>query len=373
MKFTVETKELLKGLFVRNVVSNNASMPILKTFKLTCNDEGLEITGSDGDITMTSFVPRMIEETEVVEIKRPGSILLPSLFNDIVKKLPGEKTTIEVADNNIVSIKSKKSRFTLNGINAEEYPRSQFKEDVEPLVFKEAELSSIFNQTLFAASDNSSRPILSGINMVLESDKLLIQATDSYRFARKDSSFSKPVLPFNIVIPKKTMKELLKVMDTGDKEVEIHINDNQILFKTEKVLMYSRLLDGKFPNVSQLIPTLNNTNLQIDKTQFNQAIERATVLDDAGKTIVKLTFSSSSLVIDSNQIGIGKVTEEIEIQSFEGDELSISFNGKYLKEAFKNFKGDIVTLQLNGPMKPVVLLDNVDKNYLQLILPVRTY
>ncbi|MCU7667394.1 DNA polymerase III subunit beta [Bacillus thuringiensis] len=373
MKFTVETKELLKGLFVKNVISNNASMPILKTFKLTCNDEGLEFTGSDGDITMTSFVPRVIKETEIVEINRPGSILLPSLFNDIAKKLPGEKTTIEVSDNNIVSIKSKKSRFTLNGIDAEEYPRNQFKEDAAPLVFTGAELSSIFNQTLFAASDNSTRPSLAGINMVLESDRLLIQATDSYRFARKDSPFAKPVAPFNIIIPKKTMKELLKVMDTEDKEVEIHINDNQILFKTEKVLMYSRLLEGKFPNVSQLIPTLHNTVLQIDKMKFNQAIERATVLEEAGKSIVKFVISPSSLVIDSNQIGIGKLTEEIEIQSFEGDELTISFNGKYLKEAFKSFKGDIITIKLNGPMKPAVLLDSVDENYLQLILPIRTY
>ncbi|WP_027408147.1 DNA polymerase III subunit beta [Anoxybacteroides tepidamans] len=378
MRLTIQRDHLVRSVQdVMKAVSSRTTIPILSGIKIVANDQGVTLTGSDSDISIESFIPVEEDEKIIAEVSQPGSIVLQArFFAEIVKKLPQDTVEIEVGNQFVTVIRSGKAEFSLNGLDAEEYPRlPQIKEEH---VFKLPTdlLKTLIRQTVFAVSTSETRPILTGVNWKLENGELICIATDSHRLAlRKAKVETDHHLSYNVVIPGKSLNELSKILDDSNESVEIVITENQVLFKTKHLLFFSRLLDGNYPDTSRLIPADSQTDVIVNSKEFFQAIDRASLLAREGRNnVVKLTTLQDGIIeISSISPEIGKVTEEIQSESITGEELKISFSAKYMMDALKALEGTEIKISFTGAMRPFILRPLHSDSMLQLILPVRTY
>ncbi len=378
MKFIIQRDKLVQGVQdVMKAVSSRTTIPILTGIKIVAHTEGVTLTGSDSDISIESFIPAEEDGKEFVEIVQAGSVVLQAkFFSEIVKKLPMDIVEIEVGNHHSTIIRSGKAEFSLNGLDAEEYPHlPQIEEDN---IFKIPTdlLKAMIRQTVFAVSTSETRPILTGVNWKLENGELICIATDSHRLAlRKAMINSENQSSYNVVIPGKSLSELSKILDDTGEPIEIVITENQVLFKAKNLLFFSRLLDGNYPDTSRLIPAESKTNITLNSKEFLQSIDRASLLaKEARNNVVKLsTLSDGMIEVSSNSPEIGKVSEEIQAEEIEGEELKISFSAKYVMDALKALEGNEINVNFTGAMRPFVIKTKEDDTMLQLILPVRTY
>lgn len=378
MKFIIQRDKLVQSVQdVMKAVSSRTTIPILTGIKIVANSEGVTLTGSDSDISIESFIPVEEDGNEIVEIQQSGSVVLQArFFSEIVKKLPMDIVEIEVGNQHSTIIRSGKAEFSLNGLDAEEYPHLPQIEEENMFKIPTDLLKAMIRQTVFAVSTSETRPILTGVNWKLENSELICIATDSHRLAlRKAAINTESQNLYNVVIPGKSLSELSKILDDTSDLVEIVITENQVLFKAKNLLFFSRLLDGNYPDTSRLIPSESKTNMTINSKDFLQAIDRASLLaKEARNNVVKLSTITDGMVeISSNSPEIGKVSEEIQSSEIQGEELKISFSAKYVMDALKALEGTEIIINFTGAMRPFVIRTTQDDSMLQLILPVRTY
>ncbi len=378
MKFTIQKERLVQSVQdVMKAVTSRTTIPILTGIKITASEQGVTLTGSDSDISIESFVPREEEGDEIVEIKETGAIVLQSkYFGEIVKKLPTDYVEFELQNQFQAILRSGKSEFNLIGQDADEYPHlPQIVEDNVITVPTDL-LKNMIRQTVFAVATSETRPILTGVNWRIANNELICVATDSHRLAfRKAQVKCETDKTYNIVIPGKSLNELYKTLDDSNDPVKIVITENQILFKAKNLLFFSRLLEGNYPDTSRLIPADSKTNVIINTKEFLHSIDRASLLarESRNNVVRCTTLGDHTIEISSNSPEIGKVTEELQCQSVEGEDLKISFSAKYVLEALKALEGTDIKISFTGAMRPFVIEPINDDSILQLILPVRTY
>jgi DNA polymerase III subunit beta len=381
MKFTVQKDHLVKAVQdVMRAVSSRTTIPILTGIKLVITNEGLTLTGSDSDISIESYLPTVLDDQQLVDVKQPGSIVLNArYFSDIVKKLPSEFVEIESDSNYVTTISAGKTQFSLNGFDSEEYPLLPQIEEHETISISADLLKFMIRQTVFAVSTSETRPILTGVNWKIENNELTCIATDSHRLALRQAKIDHNALPSDfkasVVIPGKSLNELSKILDDGTEKVEIVLTEHQALFKTKHILFFTRLLEGNYPDTSKLIPSESKTELTVMTKEFLQAIDRASLLAREGRNnVVHLeTLSNTVVNISSYSPEIGKVVDEIVCEDIKGEELKISFSAKYVMDALKAIESPEIYIQFTGAMRPFLIRTVNDSRTLQLILPVRTY
>ncbi|MFQ6390075.1 DNA polymerase III subunit beta [Priestia aryabhattai] len=378
MKFIIQKDYLVQSVQdVMKAVSSRTTIPILTGIKIVATEEGVTLTGSDSDISIESFIPSEEEGKEIVDIRKPGSVVLPArFFSEIVKKLPKDIVELDVQSHFLTIIRSGKAEFNLNGLDAEEYPHLPQIEENNMFRLPTDLLKNMIRQTVFAVSTSETRPILTGVNWKVDGKELTCIATDSHRLAlRKATIETGNEATYNVVIPGKSLSEFSKILDDSHELVDIVITENQVLFKTKHLLFFSRLLDGNYPDTSRLIPADSKTDVILNVKEFLQSIDRASLLAREGRNnVVKLSTLDEGIVeISSNSPEIGKVIEEVQSQSISGEELKISFSAKYMLDALKALEGTDIKINFTGAMRPFVIRTLEDDSMLQLILPVRTY
>ncbi|CAM3806650.1 DNA polymerase III subunit beta [Alkalicoccus chagannorensis] len=379
MKFTIQ-----RDVFVQNIqhaskaISSRATLPILSGLKIVAFDDGITLTGSDSDISIEAFIPAEQNEKEIITIEQPGSAVLQAkYFADIIKKLPEPLVEISVNEQYVTHIRSGNSEFHLNGQDPDEFPNLPEVEEGSTFQLKTDLLKALIRQTAFAVSTAETRPILTGIHWGMENAVLTCTATDSHRLAMReaavegvdaDMSFT------NVVIPGKSLTELSKILSDSEEAVEVTVTNNQALFKAENMLFFSRLLDGNYPATQNMIPTTSKTNVNVPSKKLMSAIERALLLSDGKNNVVNLkSLDQDRLEITSVTPEVGKVTEEVGADSFEGEDLRISFNGKNIMDALRVIESEEVSIQFTGAMSPFIMRP-ADRDYmLHLFSPVRTY
>ncbi|MGG2940151.1 DNA polymerase III subunit beta [Heyndrickxia faecalis] len=381
MKFSILRNRLIESVQdVSKAITSRTTIPILTGIKITASEEGITFTGSDSDISIESFVPKEEDGDEIAVIQQTGGIVLQAkIFGELVKKLPMDIVEIEVANQFQTIIRSGKSNFNLNGLDAEEYPHlPQITEDKVIRIPADI-LKNLIRQTVFAVSTAETRPILTGVNWSIKGSRLNCIATDSHRLAQRTAEIETAAdAEYNIVIPGKSLNELNKILPDSNEPVEIVITDNQVLFKAKHLLFFSRLLEGNYPDTSRLIPTDGKTEIVVNTKEFLQAIDRASLLAKEGQNanVVKLssvTDMPGTIEITSNSPEIGKVTDRVNCKSIEGEEVKISFSSKYMMDALRALEGTEITIRFTGAMRPFIIRPVNDDTTLQLILPVRTY
>ena len=379
MKFTVNRLELLKKL--RNVqlaISNKTTIPILTGLKLEVTKNDLKITGSNSDISIESKIYVDDADADLV-IEETGSIVLQParFFADIINKLSDDTFTFEVNTQLQASISSANSFFTINALDAASYPYLPEIDTAEAFKLPVLLLKRVIEQTVIAVSKHESRPILTGVNFTINDSQLKAVATDSHRLSQRIIPVDVPEdLAFQIVIPGNSLTELSKILTDGIEEVSVAIADNQILFMTEDTHFYSRLLEGNYPQTDQLIPSESSTQIEVNVQTLKGAVGRTSLLSHAGKNnVVKLSVENGTLQLTSNSPEVGYVEEDVPFEALNGDDIEISFNPDYLRDALNTFDGGKVTLKLISTLRPFVIVPNDsedDHKFVQLITPIRT-
>ena len=375
MKFTIKRELLLEGLNkVSKAISTKNLIPVLAGIKFDLTKKKLTLTASDNDITIQTSI---IFNSDDFKIEKEGSIIIQGKYIlDIIRKLPDDFVNIEVIDELKILIYTKNSEFNLNGIDKKEYPNidlsvSKNKIEIDGDIFKE-----IVRETAFAASYEEAKPVLTGINFNIVGDTLEVNSTDSYRLARKIVKLSKDVEEnYNIVIPSHNIVEFPKIYNSSDdKKVEMYIFSNKILFIYDNIKFQSRLINGTYPNTTNLIPRETFLNISVNLNEFYSVIDRASILtSDKDKNIVTLETDGNTLYIRSSSMEIGKVEEKMYITKESKENIKISFSAKYMMEALKTFNSLDIEIKFVGEVKPILINGQDDEGLTQLILPIRTY
>lgn len=373
MKISIKKNILMEHLnYVIKGVSSKNLIPILNCIKFELTSEGLYLLSTDNDIAIKTF----IDKSEIDTIEEKGDLVLAGRYiYDIIRKLPNETINIEELIDSKVNIYTSNSSFNLNCNNASEFPQLELEDNKNPIIINKKVFKNIVNQTMFATSNQESRPVLTGINFNINDNQLDCTATDSYRLAKKIVNLNeKSEEKVNIIIPAKNLMEITKLFNDEDDNVELHIFSNKVIFKFNTITIMSRIINGTYPDTKSLIPTNFLLKIKVKLNDFYEAIDRASLLtSESDKNTIKLESKNDLLIISSNIPEIGNVEEKIICNKDNKEEIKISFSSKYMMDALKSLECEEIYLLFNGEIKPIIVKNTESDDIIQLILPIRTY
>ena len=372
MRFTINTECLLKNLLlVAKAIPSKADLPILQNIKIVLNDKGLELTGSDNNISIQSVVPYKIGEKEIIRNAQQGETLIASkILIEVVRHLEEEYITFELVDGSILKIEDSKSNFKLNSIRAEEYPQIDLSMTGATLEVKTKDLVSIVESTVFAASTKETRPILTAVNLEARDNLLTATATDTARLARKSVEIESDV-HFVANIPAKKLSDIVRSFE-GAETVKIAISDKKAIFAFGTAVIATRLTSGEYPNTKNIIPKNFNYSLQVNSNELLKAMERVSLLSAEYDGVVKLIMTEDEVEILSRSSLIGSANEKLSVFQFSGERLEISFRSSFVADAIKACKSEDVTIDFIGEMKPFVVKNSKDDSIDMLVTPLRS-
>lgn len=372
MRFTIDKDQFLKGLLIAgHSIGNKNPNPMYLCFKLELTSRGLEITGSNGDITIWTLVPNILNDKEIIRNSSLGATLVNAhVITEVVRKLEGTEVSMEIIDNVIAKIDDGKATFKLNCISAEEYPHIDFEKAGNPFVLSCADVSTLVGQTAFAALDKDTRPILMAINLRAEGGKLTATATDSARLSRKSVSVD-PSLRFSVNVPARTLADIVSLFEGSD-SVEISANAEKIIFSFGTTLVSSRLISGEYPVSSSIIPQNFSFFLEVNAQQLLNAIDRVSVLATDHAPVVKLAMDDEQVEVSSTSDQTGSGVEKLTTIQYTGERLEIAFNAMFVTQAVRALGSEDVVLSFIGEMKPFVIRNPKDDSVVELITPMRT-
>lgn len=376
MKFTINRNLFIENLNnVMRAISSRATIPILSGIKLVLTDDELILTGSDTDISIEIRIP----VSEDLTVESSGSIVLPArFFSEIIKKLPGKDFSFEVKESFQTKISSENSEFTINGLDANNYPRLPEIPDESSFVIGGKILREIINETQFAVATEESRLVLCGVHFTFSPDSIKAVATDSHRLSERVISLENgPQNETDLIIPGKSLQELSRIIGEADPEVKVCPGDNQVLCQIGNISFYSRLLDGNYPDTDRLLPSESTTEIEIDLAELSSALDRASLLTHAGRNNVvdlDLDTENQTVKLTGTSAEIGNVEEDVSFKNLQGENLKISFNPDYLRDALRASITDAVIMKFTQPLRPFTVIPNKDDvQFVQLITPVRTF
>lgn len=377
MKFTIQRDYFLNQLNdTLKAISPRTTLPILTGIKIDATDKGIILTGSDSEISIEITIQENIDGEKIVDIEEKGSVVLPGrFFVDIVKKLPGKTVNLSTNDQFKTLITSGHSEFNVSGLDPDQYPLLPQVSEDDAIKLPIKVLKNIIAQTNFAVSTSETRPVLTGVNWLIQDKELICTATDSHRLAlRKLKLEDEEIEDKNVIIPGKALSELNKIVSDSEEDINIFFASNQVLFKVGHINFISRLLEGNYPDTTRLFPENYETKLGVNNSEFYHAIDRASLLArEGGNNVIKLSTDVNKLELSSTSPEIGTVKEEVTTEEVEGESLKISFNSKYMMDALKAIDNDDVHVEFFGTMRPFILKPKDDESVIQLILPIRTY
>ncbi|HAR6245170.1 TPA: DNA polymerase III subunit beta [Staphylococcus pseudintermedius] len=376
MEFSIQRDYFITQLNdTLKAISPRATLPILKGIKIDATNEGIVLTGSDSEISIEITIPNQVDGQEIINVVEPGSVVLPGrFFVDIIKKLPGKEVKLSTNEQFQTLITSAHSEFNLSGLDPDQYPLLPQVSSDDALQLPVKVLKNIIAQTNFAVSTSETRPVLTGVNWLIQQNELLCTATDSHRLAVRKLKLEEEIEDKNVIIPGKALAELNKIMTDSEDHIDIFFASNQVLFRVGNVNFISRLLEGHYPDTSRLFPENYEIKLGLNNSDFYHAIDRASLLArEGGNNVIKLSTGDTQIELSSTSPEIGTVKEEVTANDVEGGNLKISFNSKYMMDALKAIDNEEVEVEFFGTMKPFILKPKDDDTVTQLILPIRTY
>ena len=365
MKFSCE-KALLQAAIstTSRAVSPKSSIPALEGILLEAGND-LRLTGYNLETGIRTIVP--------ADIREEGTLVLGArLFGEIVRKLPDDIVTFQ-SENYMVNIKCGMSEFNILGTDPEEFPELPTVEYQNSLILPQSRLKAMISQTLFAVSDNESRPIHTGSLFEVDSNGLTIVSVDGYRLALRHEAIDKKegAETFSFVVPGAARSEVEKICSEVDEPASVTQGARHVMFKVGDTMLVSRRLEGEFLAYRQAIPRNNTIHVEGETRALLSSIDRVSlIISDKLKSPLRCVFDSNLLKI-STKTAIGDAYDECPL-SGDGGGLEIGFNNKYLMDALKAAPADKVRLELTTGVSPCVILPTEgEENFLYMVLPVR--
>lgn len=370
MKFIVSSSVLLKNLSaLSGVISASNTLPILDDFLFELKDEQLYVTASDLETTMTVAVPlTKAEESGAVTI--PAKILLDTLktFSDIPVIFAINPDTL------LVELSAGEGKYKLSGHSSDEFPQSPALDGTSKLTVNASVLVDAINKTIFATGSDELRPVMSGVYCELSPDFLTFVATDAHklvRYRRKDAH-SEEVTSF--ILPKKPLNQLKGILANKDFEVNIEYTQTNSLFTFENFKLVCRLIEGKYPNYEAVIPTNNPNVLLVDRGLLTNAIRRVALFANQSTHQIRFRISGKELVLSAEDIDFSNEAKERLTCSYEGEDMEIGFNSRFLQDMINNVTTEQVRFEMSAPNRAGLILpvdnDNADEEVLMLVMPV---
>ena len=363
MKLICSKASLLKGVsIVSKAVPSRTTMPILNCILIDASANEIKLTANDMELGIETVI-----EGEIVE---RGIIALDSkFFSEIVRKLPDNDVVIESDDTFQTTITCEKAKFNIVGKSGEDFSYLPYIEKNESISISQFTLKDVVRQTIFSIADNDTNKLMTGELFEINENRLRVVSLDGHRISIRNIELKESYSPLKVVVPGKTLQEISKIL-TGEAEdmVDIFFADNHILFEFDETKVVSRLIEGEYFHIDQMLSSDYDTKVKINKREFLSCIDRATLLIREGdKKPIILNIQDGSLQLKINSF-VGSMNEEIEIEK-EGKDLLIGFNPKFFIDALRVIDDEEVTLYMVNPKAPCFIKDDAG-TYVYLILPV---
>ncbi|CAN5254025.1 DNA polymerase III subunit beta [soil metagenome] len=369
MRVTLERSAFLKALnHVQSVVERRNTIPILSNVLVQAGKGAVKLTATDLDIEIVESIP--------AEVTRDGALTVPAhMLYDIVRKLPdGAQLEIEQGpDSGRVAIIAGRSRFALQALPPEDFPDLASGQPTNTFTLPAADLRSLIDKTRFAISTEETRYYLNGIYLheVPADSMLRAVATDGHRLARAQVPAPKGVqgMP-GIIVPRKTVLELMKLVDDGEGDIEVALSAAKIRFTLAGLVLTSKLIDGTFPDYERVIPRNNDKTLEVDTRLFASAVDRVSTISFEKGRAVKLNIAQDRLMLTVNNPDSGSAEEEI-AATYNGEPLDVGFNSRYLLDIAQQIKNETARFMLADAGSPTIVIDPSDDQALYVLMPMR--
>ena len=368
MKFIVSSTSLLKQLqAISGVLNSNNALPILDNFLFEIDKGQLKISASDLETTMSATLE--IESTDIGNVAIPAKLLL-----DILKTFPEQPLTFTVEENNTIEISSNSGKYAIAYAPGNEFPKSIALEDPSTTLIPAEVLATAISKTIFAAGNDDLRPVMSGVFFQFSPEGLIFVATDAHKlvkYARTDVTASQVA---DFIMPKKPLTILKSIVGSSDAEIKIDYNNVNATFSFENYSLTCRLIDGKYPNYEAVIPKENPNKLLIDRNQFLSSVRRVAIFSNKTTHQIRLKIAGAELNISAEDIDYSNKAEERLTCDYQGDDMQIGFNSRFLLEMLNNLQSDEIQLEMSLPNRAGILtpVDGLDEGetVTMLVMPV---
>jgi DNA polymerase-3 subunit beta len=368
MKFIVSSGELLKQLQVLGgVINSSNTLPILDNFLFELDNTKLTVSASDLETTMSSTIE--------VESESQGSIAVPArLVLDTLKTFPEQPLTFVIEDNNTVEISSNHGKYAVAYANGDEFPKAVALENPSATNMEGDILANAISKTIFAAGNDDLRPVMSGVFFQFSTDNLTFVSTDAHKLVKYTRSDVKASEVAEFIMPKKPLNLLKGILAGREDDVLIEYNDSNAKFVFDNMELVCRLIDGKYPNYEAVIPKENPNKLTIDRTQFLNSVRRVSIFSNKTTHQIRLKIAGAELNISAEDIDYSNKAEERLTCDYQGDDLQIGFNSRFLTEMLNNLSSNDVMLEMSLPNRAGILTpaDGLDdgEQITMLVMPV---
>lgn len=349
MKFIVSSSLLLKQLQVLSgVVNTNNTIPILDHFLFELDNKELTVTASDLETTMSAVLE--------IDSDNKGSIAIPArLLLETLKTFAEQPLTFTVEDNNTIEISSSSGKYALAYANAEEFPKAASLQDASKTVVLAEVLATAISKTIFAAGNDDLRPVMSGVFFQFTTEGLIFVATDAHKLVKYSRTDVKADQTAEFIMPKKPLNILKNILAVSDAEVTVEYNDSNAVFSFDNYTLTCRLIDGKYPNYEAVIPKENPNKLLINRTLFLNSVRRISIFSSKTTHQIRLKMAGTELNISAEDLDYSNKADERLTCDYQGDDLEIGFNSRFLSEMLTNLESDEISLEMSLPNRAGVL------------------
>lgn len=368
MKIICDKDKILKAInSVTKAVASKTTMPILEGILIQTNDKEVKLTTYDLEIGIEYVIEAQVEE-------QGATVVNAIMFSEIIRKLPDTEIKIYLNDKNLLVIECEGSLYKLATMNPNEFPELPQISIENSIELEQNALKEMIRKTIFAVSTEENRPIFTGCLFEVVDNKLNLVAVDGFRLAWKSKYLQTKVNNFSAVIPGRTLNEINKIILDSFDPIQIGIAKNQALFEMENCKIVTRLLDGEFLNYSNVIPSMWDTRIRVNKNVMQNCFERVSLISSSSiekekKYPVKVSIDIGKVIIScTNQTGDAK--EEMYV-STEGKNLEAGFNPKYFLDAFRAIDDEEVFIDFGTSISPCIIRPVDNGDYIYMILPIR--
>lgn len=368
MNFIVSSTYLLKQLQVLgNVINSSNTLPILDNFLFELNGSRLLVSASDLETTMTA--------TLEIDSQSQGSVAIPAkLLLEILKSFPEQPLTFSIEENSTIEISSNSGKYAIAYAPGQEFPKSVILEDPSTTLITADILATAISKTIFAAGNDDLRPAMSGVFFQFTTEGLYFVATDAHKlvkYARKDIQTSENA---EFIMPKKPLNILKGILAGSESQVQIEYNKNNASFSFENYHLICRLIDGKYPNYEAVIPRENPNKLLINRNLFQSSVRRVAIFSNKTTHQIRLKVAGTELNISAEDIDYSNKADERLTCDYQGDDMQIGFNSRFLSEMLSNLHSDEIMLEMSMPNRAGILtpVDGLDEgeSIFMLVMPV---
>ena len=368
MRFTISREKLQEGLAaVAASIPSKTTLPVLANILVEATEKGIRLSGTDLDIAVTTEV--------TADVETPGAITIPAKkLSEIARELPPAPVRIAAVGEQRVTLDCGRTHFKILGLPRDEFPALPNVRFNESWRIRSGDLQKLISHTSFAVSTEESRPILNGVLWELKPDMMRMVATNGHRLARMDvpTPPSGNAAQADLIVPPKALEQIRRLF-RSDEEVEIARSENHLGFRSPTTQIFTRLIEGPYPNYEQVIPRENDKSATADKAAFSSALRRMSIVASDQTHRIRMAFANGSCKLSVQTPDLGEAQEEITV-SYDGDPLEIGFNASYLLEILKYIPTDEVRLTFKAPERAATCEPvgwNDPSSYLTLVMPLR--